>query len=100
MRRIQSKFEYVNMICTDLNQLVSQQAECLQTLEGNYTQGLNYAGRAKDQLQYLHERHEKSSRTMHVLLLFVLIAAVGTGFWCRASMTSFFRVAATVPSTN
>lgn len=93
MRRIQSKFEYVNMICTDLNQLVSQQAECLQTLEGNYTSGLVNANRAKDQLQYLHERQEKSSRTMHVLLLLLMIAAVGTVFWCKTSMSSFFQVA-------
>jgi t-SNARE complex subunit (syntaxin) len=93
IRRIENKFEYVNMICADLNGMVETQGECIRNLEGNFAKGVENTAKASKELQKLNQYHDSSSKKVCVLILLLILAAAGTVFFVRTHPHANFRLA-------
>jgi hypothetical protein len=80
LRKIEDKFEYVNMICLDLNNLLTSQSDCIKTLDTNYGKTLENTTKAKLELVKLQEYKETNSKRNCVVFLALGVIGILTYF--------------------
>ena len=86
LRKIEDKFEYVNMICTDLAHLVDRQGQCIQAIDGKMQSGVQHTVKAKEELAKLHSHRESSGRKLFAVALLLVLVAIASVFVLRPSL--------------
>jgi t-SNARE complex subunit (syntaxin) len=77
LKRIEDKYEYVNLICSDINQLMEHQTDCIKNLDGNIDVAVQNTGKGKDELARFNEYKQKTgNKTCALLVVLVLILMV------------------------
>lgn len=88
LKRIENKYEYVNMICADLTGLMGQQSDCIRHLDGNYAKGVSNTERAKEEVSNIKAYKDKHDRTTCVVILFVILLAILTVFFMKTHLVN------------
>lgn len=80
LKRIENKFEYVNLICSDINQLMKQQADCINHLDGKLDVAVQHTGKGKDELARFNEYKQRTGNKTCALAVAVLLILLLTGY--------------------
>jgi t-SNARE complex subunit (syntaxin) len=80
LRKIEDKFEYVNLICSDINQLMEHQTDCVRNLEGKLDVGLQNTSKGKDELAKFNELKQRTGNKTCALVVVFLLIVLLTGY--------------------
>ena len=81
IRRIENKFEYVNMICADLNTMVESQTDCIKNLDGNFSKGIQNTVKAVKELKQLDKYQDMGTKKLWMMFITVALLAIGIVFY-------------------
>lgn len=78
VKGVENKFDYINLICQDQNNMADDQTDFIKGINKNYDDGVCNTKNASDKLSKWYEYKEKKGRRNCVMLLFIVIIMVQT----------------------
>lgn len=74
LKKIEDKFQYVNLICPGINQLIEHQTDCVKNLDWKYETLLQNAIKGKRELARFSESKQKAGdKTCSLTVVFLLV---------------------------
>lgn len=80
LKRIEDKFEYVNLICSDINNLMDHQTDCIKNLDGKLDVAVQNTGKGKEELARFNEYKQKTGNKTCALIVVILLILLLTGY--------------------
>ena len=78
LKNIESKYEYINMICSDQNGLATEQKDIIKNQNYNYSEGIGNTKAGAEKLATWYDYREKKTKRNCLMIQFIIIIMIFT----------------------